>query len=310
MMAEKIADLAEDCAGGNTNPPRKSVGRKRKVAQIAEIAEGPGVPTVKKEKPPNFAIAFHWCLTWNNYRKNWKDFFLDRKLLIVKCCVYEEICPTTGTPHLQGWIRLDKRNFAQTYLMMPEQISWRAMSRDATERQNITYCSKEKGKNHLIWGIPVPYTIDAPKKPWMEELQAILREVPDHRTIYWIWESTGNSGKTLFTKMMYLEMTGVIIINGKGHDIRHAVADYVTKQGVTPKIVLMDIPRVNKEYISYEALENVKNMCFYSGKYEGSTVCGENPHVMVFSNEPPEREKFSDDRWRVGRLKDDKVFWN
>ena len=65
----------------------------------------------------------------------------------------------------------------------------------------------------------------------------------------------------------------------------------------------MNIPRCltceDKTYVSYQALENIKDMVFYSGKYEGGVVCGNCPHVFVFAHVPPEYENMSDDRWVV-----------
>lgn len=294
-----IAEISENGWAGNTEPPsrkRKKSNEKKVIAEISEISTNTSYP------------AFHWVFTWNNYPRNWQDFFKDRKSLIEKICVGEETAPTTGTRHLQGWLRLYKKNVARTYLNLPTTISWRAMSRLATERQNMKYCTKNQ-QNILSWGIPVPYTINVRKQEWMIEMKTILEQEPDHRTIYWIWEPVGASGKTLFTKMMHLELDGVIFINGKGHDIRHCVADYTTRTGAHPKRVLMNVPRVNKDYVSYEALENVKDMAFYSGKYEGCIVNGPNPHVVIFANDRPDKEKMSEDRWKIGRIVEEKIVW-
>lgn len=304
MSSVEIAEISENGREGNTEPLGRRKGKKRKISEISQISE---VST--QEKKSSNPVAFHWVFTWNNYPKNWKDFFQDRKSLIEKICTGEEICPTTGTKHLQGWLKLYKKNYVITYLNLPKEIHWEVMSRKATERQNTKYCSKVS-TSLLHWGIPVPYSINVEKKPWMVELMNILKKEPDFRTIHWIWEENGNSGKTLFMKMAYLELEHVIFINGKGHDIRHCVADFTTRTGNHPKIVLMNIPRVNKDYISYEALENVKDMAFFSGKFEGCVVCGPNPHLMVFANEPPDRTKLSADRWSIGHLKNDQIFWN
>ena len=74
-----------------------------------------------------------------------------------------------------------------------------------------------------------------------------------------------------------------------------------------PTIIFVDIPRShNSDFMSYDALEQLKNMCFYSGKYEGGMVAGPEPHLVVFSNKPPELAKFSEDRWAVGYIGDDR----
>lgn len=178
------AENAEKCRAGNTDRPAKSGTKKRKNAENAENAESE--PGPKK----TCLNAFHWVLTWNNYPKNWQDFFTERRSLIEKICVGEEVCPTTGTPHLQGWIRLFKKNIPRTYLSMPKEIHWEAMSRNATEKQNTMYCTKARG-NTLTWGIPSPWKREIKDlKPWMEELLKILssplEEGEAFRTVYWI----------------------------------------------------------------------------------------------------------------------------
>lgn len=305
-----VTEVTEDFRGGNTSPPGKLTGKKRKVTEVTEVTDdlelmGGKLPS---SKPKSKQLAFHWVFTWANYPENWKDFFNDRKSLIEKICVGEETCPTTGTRHLQGWLRLYKKNAARTYLNLPKTVHWEVMSRQATERQNTKYCSKQ-GSHLLHWGIPVPFTINVEKKPWMIELKKILEQEPDFRTIHWIWDAEGNTGKTLFSKMVDLEFEDVAAVNGKGHDIRHCVADFITKTGKHPRIVLMNVPRVNKDYISYEALENVKDMFFYSGKYEGCKVNGPCPHVMVFANDRPETFKLSMDRWKIGKIVGDRIEW-
>ena len=51
--------------------------------------------------------------------------------------------------------------------------------------------------------------------------------------------------------------------------------------------------------ISYDGIEEIKDMMFYSGKYEGGMVVGKCPRFIVFANNPPIFEKMSADRWRV-----------
>lgn len=66
-----------------------------------------------------------------------------------------------------------------------------------------------------------------------------------------------------------------------------------------PKTILMNIPRSKTGFVSYTGIEEIKDMFFYSGKYEGGQVCGPQPHVIVMANAEPEFEKMSDDRWDV-----------
>ena len=88
---------------------------------------------------------------------------------------------------------------------------------------------------------------------------------------------------------------------GKAADCRNCIVEYVKKHdGVTPEIVLVNIPKsFCRDFVSYEGFENIKDMCFYSGKYEGGMVVGNSPHLFVFANFPPDEKKMSLDRWNI-----------
>jgi len=100
---------------------------------------------------------------------------------------------------------------------------------------------------------------------------------------------------------------GAIALSGKGNDVRNGVVNYMKENGQTPELVVFPIPRShNVDYVSYEALENIKDMYFYSGKYEGGMVCGNCPHLIVFANQPPDTFKCSMDRWKIVNIDSDK----
>ena len=301
-----VSQISENFRAGNTDRPEKQRQKTRKISEVSEIPE-----TAKKIEKK--FVAFNWVFTWNNFPENWQDFFNERKSLIEKICVGEEKCPTTGTPHLQGWIRLFKKNTARTYLSLPEQIHWETMSRNATEKQNTIYCTKAR-TNILTWGIPSPWKREIKDmKPWMEELIKILssplEEGESFRTVYWLWEPEGNIGKTVFQQAMYHMLEGVVAIEGKAADVKHFVSEYSKRNGMTPRIVFLDIPRCDQDFVSYGAIEKMKNMFFFSGKYEGGTVNGPRPHVMVFANDVPNISKMSRDRWKIGRIVDEQIEW-
>lgn len=79
-----------------------------------------------------------WCFTWNNYT--------DRDFRWMKCldCTWLvmglELCPTTGTPHIQGAVYWKNGRSLRTLLKLGP-IHWTRC--DGTALQNRTYCSKE-----------------------------------------------------------------------------------------------------------------------------------------------------------------------
>ena len=86
--------------------------------------------------------------------------------------------------------------------------------------------------------------------------------------------------------------------------MKNGIIEYVKKHGDTPERIIIPIPKTfNLEFISYEGIEQVKDMYFYSGKYEGGVVCGNCPHIVIFANEPPaDTGKLASDRWVVTEI--------
>lgn len=74
---------------------------------------------------------------------------------------------------------------------------------------------------------------------------------------------------------------------------------FINETGKQPEIVLLDIPRYNKEFTNYGVLEELKNGMIYSGKYEGGLCVFRSPHVIVFSNSKPDKNIMSKDRWNI-----------
>jgi len=74
---------------------------------------------------------------------------------------------------------------------------------------------------------------------------------------------------------------------------------YNEKRKKYPKIIIFDVPRTHIDYLNYEAIESIKNGCFFSGKYECCQVIMNCPHVLIFANTEPERYKLSSDRWNI-----------
>jgi hypothetical protein len=82
----------------------------------------------------------NWCFTWNNYSADWKEklALLETDYLVCQ----EELGDTTGTPHLQGFVRFksNKRFNAVTKLMPGMHIEQAKCSMEKC----IAYCTKEK----------------------------------------------------------------------------------------------------------------------------------------------------------------------
>jgi len=142
---------------------------------------------------------------------------------------------------------------------------------------------------------------------WQEPFVELLKTKPNNRTIEWIVGKSCNEGKTIFQKHLIQIFEGVIQTGGCAHDMKNGVIEYMKKSNnKTPKIVLMNIPKTqDNHYVSYQGIEQIKDMCFFSGKYESGQVLGRSPHILVFANEPPNLEGVDPKRWNITYINSD-----
>jgi len=270
-----------------------------------EVCEPP------KKKAREIPPARYWCFTWLNYPEIWESHFSIHQHPVGRLCGYaggRETCPTTGLPHIQGWIDFGKDKKARpSTLKLPKQIHWETMK--GTPEENYKYCSK--AGDYIHWGTcmkAMPFKMDIELSKWMKNLVEILDKEPNSRSIYWIWEPIGKAGKTSFQKWYEMEHRGeVLILSGKAHDMKNGIINFKEQNGCVPRTIMCNIPRSTEErFISWQGMEEIKDMLFYSGKYEGGMVNERPPHFIMFANWEPETGHMSGDRWNIVRIPDGK----
>lgn len=258
--------------------------------------EGEG-NTNKSSSPSPKSMFKFWCCTYfedDNFIVNtFKDWIKKKSKYYI---IGYETCPTTSKKHLQVFFEYNTK---------------RGISFDSLKRQwpkthfepckgnlesNLKYCSKEGEFETNIKTIK----LITPDRfyPWQTELINIINNEPDDRIIHWYWDSNGNSGKTAIAKYICFHFKA-LCISGKSNDCKNAIVQYFNKNNEYPEIIILDIPRSNLDFISYEAIESIKNGLFYSGKYEGGMVIMNPPHMICFANEEPNTPKLSIDRWCI-----------
>lgn len=246
--------------------------------------------------------ARNWCFTFNNPQNDsigpeQLEQFLS--LLEPKAYVFQLEVGESGTPHYQGCVAVKNPIVMPKWLH--EGIHWE-MTRSWAK--STIYCQKDEGRLGGPWGMNVtlrkPLKVITELRPWQQELKEILDEEPDDRTIHWYWEEEGNMGKTAMAKYICSKYDA-LFLSGKASDSKHIVAKYVNS-GKTLHAAVFGFPRSMEEYVSYEGLESIKDGIFCSGKYDGSMVMYNPPHVFVFANFAPDMSKLSMDRWRVKKI--------
>lgn len=250
-------------------------------------------PPEKEKKNTRDAPKKQWCFTWNNYTDtdygSMISYFCKGDQWIIGKEVGEK-----GTPHLQGYINFEKKVRFTALIKVFPKCHWEAAKGNA--KANIKYCSKE---NNFKTNMRVPRQIQWPKKwhPWQEKILEEIQIEPNNRTINWIWEEKGNTGKTTLCNYLALEKNA-LLVPSKKNDAFHAIAKRFEDTGEID-IVIIDVPRDSLDYICYTAIEKIKDGQVISGKYEGCQCIFPSPHLYIFANEPPKLHKFSADRWNV-----------
>lgn len=249
--------------------------------------------------------AKHWCFTWNNYPEGGSGCMEEAFRSTAKAWVFQEEVGESGTPHFQGYVEFTDK-LRPLSLGLDEKIHWEKKKK--TVKNCIDYCSDpdKRADDGQLWYhglvIPKPLKLIEPTYQWEKDILEIIKEDPDDRLIYWYWSEKGNIGKTAFCKYLHAKH-GATPLHGKGADVRNGAVNFFKMYGATPELVVYPIPRsYDTDFISYEGLESIKDMFFYSGKYEGGVICGNPPHLFVFANTPPNEAKMSADRWRVVQI--------
>lgn len=215
----------------------------------------------------------------------------------------------SGTPHIQGYIECPKKMRWSSF-HLDDSIHWE--KRAGTRQQARDYCCKADTRTPEVCPLTFSQKLKPPRQlqlitpggpgyEWQQVILDKIREEPDNRTIHWLWSECGGVGKTQFCKYLTVKHDA-ICLSGKGADVRNGILEFLKTNGETPDLVLVNVPRSHSDYLSYEALENIKDMYFYSGKYEGGQVCGPCPHLFVFANCPPKGGMLSEDRYNVTQI--------
>lgn len=220
------------------------------------------------------------------------------------CFVYQLEEGKLKTPHLQGYVEFPNQMRFDTFKNVNNRLN--LMIADRSKASNVSYCTKLEGrlKEPRFKNIVIPKKIKIIEElfEWQKNIIDLIETEPDDRTINWFWDEPGLKGKSALAKYICYKYQTAILLTGRCADCKYAITKFIDDNHFPPEIIIFDFSRSQETFVSYQAIEEVKNGIFFNTKYESKMVLFNSPHVLIFSNFPPNKEMLSADRWNITAL--------
>lgn len=242
--------------------------------------------------------------TWNNYPENYSELL---KSNLEKFEFQKEI-GETGNEHIQGiGMFKNQRTFSQVKKLFPgmhiERVKNWAAALNYVNKSETAVLNTHEGNVRKILKDPLEPYLNC-LYPFQNKILNILKEEPDNRIIYWFYDTKGCIGKTSLAKHLCIKYPNeTLFLGGKSSDIKYGVFSFTKKN--TLRNCIFHFTRTVENFISYEALESIKDGIFYNTKYESEMCLFDPPHIICLANFKPETDKMSLDRWRIFEILDD-----
>lgn len=250
-----------------------------------------------KGQSPNFKCR-KWCFTINNPSEE------DKKAIESLNCkhIYQLEKGEQMTQHYQGFLEFKN---PISFSSMKKKLNRAHLEKCNNTEASKKYCQKTEGRILGPWikGYAEPVKTITKFRPWQEEIIKMISEKPDDRTIHWFFDEIGGQGKTCLAKYLCLNYN-CVYATGKSSDIKYLLHSLFENDESRKNslIVIFDLTRSIENYVSYQAIEEVKNGIFMNTKYECKQHIFNSPWVLVFANFEPDYERLSADRWKVKTL--------
>lgn len=254
----------------------------------------------------NNSKARIYSLTWNGTEEQTKSRFEGLKnyingcLTIVKAVIQIEF---VSHWHIQGYIEYKN---PVSFNSMTKQYEGAHIEKAKMPKNLMEYCMKHESfvePFRFLKGFPKP-VIDPLEgkqlKHWQIEILQYIKGEVNEREILWYVDLLGGKGKTSLAKSICINNPKrALYLSGASKDVKHGVVEFLQGNDNELKVAMFDFCRSHDGFVSYQALEEIKNGIFFSSKYESKQVIFNSPHVIVFSNFKPDLTKLSEDRWNV-----------
>ena len=139
---------------------------------------------------------------------------------------------------------------------------------------------------------------------WQAQLVDMITNKPCDRTVHWIFNASGNAGKSKLQKWLCWKQDAKRVSLGTATQIKTAIVQCGAR-----RCYVVNIPRVTGTQESqrdlFSALEEIKDGWVTSNMYgKDQELFMMPPHLFIFSNELPNLALASADRWKIWNVAD------
>lgn len=228
-------------------------------------------------------------------------------------CWQRELCPSTNTPHAQCRIKTYKAMRLKAFIKLCSDVGLKGhitpTSTPASKTFNYVMKADSRDpdfpepftdKNYVEPREPLSHVVQFDsytKYPWQEKVIE-MAQVYDDRIVDVFVDPVGNKGKSALQSWMDWQQ---MAMNVPSFTEQTDMIPFV--MSFTPmKCYLINMPKSQKKSRLggfYASIETLKDGNLFDTRYKGRRVQIEKPRVFVFTNEVPDVNLLSQDRWRI-----------
>lgn len=246
-----------------------------------------------------------WFGTWNNHSEANFAFLHDMAKMLCQDWAMQEEVGTSGTPHIQFCLKFkNARTFRSLKKKIPQAHlevckNWHACRSYCLKDDSYSGGRREQKLKREIYD-PLDHVV---LYDWQTEICELMKQPANERDIFWYWEKDGCAGKTTLARHLCIKYPKkVLYLGGKKADILYGIYEFLLEESNDLKMVILDFSRSLENFISWDAIESIKNGIFYNTKYKSAMCVFNYCHVVCFANFSPDIARLSEDRWRIKKI--------
>lgn len=279
-----------------------------------------GMTAIKNTKKDYGSICTTWDFRANQEYFSPEDLLKFMKLNCKKYVFQLEKGKETGYLHWQGRFSLMAKTIKSSVVKsLGREPNYLEPTSKENHKDLFFYVMKEDtrvGETYMdpyhkkALGIDEFYMPRQYRDKTLYPYQQTIRDSAEHfddRMIDLIVDPTGGVGKSTIAAICEILDHAIDLPIVNDHkDLIHSMCDTcMDRQTRNPKLVFLDMPRaLDKRSLNgfYTAIEQIKKGKLYDLRYHTKTYWIDSPRIWVFTNEEPDENLLSRDRWRIWRV--------